>query len=82
MKKFNQLVAEQMRTMEKLIFLHSELERCQEVEAALLCLHEDTNIKSIRAKIARMRDELNKIQTTFDVQTEELIKSYRSEKVT
>ena len=31
-EEFNRLVTEQMKTMDRLLFLQSELERCQEIE--------------------------------------------------
>ena len=40
MNEFDRLIGEQLRTMDKLLFLQSEIERCQEIEQQLYALHE------------------------------------------
>ena len=35
MNEFDRLIGEQLRTMDKLLFLQSEIERCQEIEQQL-----------------------------------------------
>ncbi|WP_042356732.1 YgaB family protein [Bacillus rubiinfantis] len=77
MDDFNRLVSEQMATMEKLLFLQTELERCQKIEAELLALQHETDLDSIKADIQFMKSELKEIQTIFEKQTEEVINSYR-----
>jgi DNA mismatch repair ATPase MutS len=77
MNDFNRLVSEQMATMDKLLFLQAELERCQEVEAELLSLQNETDLDNIQAEIQRMKNELKEIQTIFEKQTEDVINSYR-----
>jgi endonuclease IV len=77
MNDFNRLVNEQMETMEKLLFLQGELERCKEIERELLCLSEGTKLKSIQEDIANMKSELKKIHEIFEQQTEELIRTYQ-----
>ena len=42
MQEFNRLVAEQMKTMDRLLFLQSELERCQEIENELMELQQES----------------------------------------
>ncbi|WP_066369470.1 YgaB family protein [Neobacillus fumarioli] len=82
MDHFNQLVSEQMATMEKLLNLQAELERCQEIENELLALKNETEIESIQAEIQQMRKELKEIQLIFEKQTEEVINSYREMNLT
>jgi hypothetical protein len=76
MDQFNRLVSEQMLTMEKLLFIQGELERCQEIEEELRELQNATNLESIQLDILQMKKELKEIQEIFEQQTEEVIKSY------
>ncbi|MBM7650585.1 YgaB family protein [Neobacillus cucumis] len=77
MDHFNRLVSEQMVTMEKLLYLQGELERCQLIEEELQMLQNETNLESIQSDIKSMKKELKEIQQIFETQTEELINSYR-----
>jgi regulator of PEP synthase PpsR (kinase-PPPase family) len=78
MNQFNHLVSEQMKTMEKLLFLQAELERCQEIEEELRVLQQETELDSVLFEINRMKEELKEIQQIFEKQTEEVIRSYQS----
>jgi hypothetical protein len=77
MEDFNRLVSEQMKTMEKLLYLQAELERCQQVEQELLNLQKQTKLESIQEEIARMKQELKEIHRVFEQQTEEVIRTYQ-----
>jgi hypothetical protein len=77
MDHFNRLVSEQMMTMEKLLYLQGELERCQEIEEQLLTLQNETELESVQFDINQMKKELKEIQAIFEKQTEEVIQSYR-----
>lgn len=77
MNQFNRLVNAQMETMEKLLFLQSEIERCQGLEEELRELQQEAKLESIQEDIARMKAELKDIHETFEKQTEELIQSYQ-----
>ena len=77
MDHFNRLVSEQMVTMEKLLYLQAELERCQQIEEELQTLQNATNLDSIQNDIQTMKKELKEIQFIFEKQTEEVINSYR-----
>ncbi|WP_316570319.1 YgaB family protein [Neobacillus sp. YIM B06451] len=77
MKTFSQMVSEQMKTMEKLLYLQAELERCQEIEAELQVLQNETELESIQNEIRGMKAELKDIQIKFEEQTEEVIRSYQ-----
>jgi hypothetical protein len=76
MSDFNRLVYEQMLTMEKLLWIQGELERCQEIEEELHNLQNQTEVESIQFDIERMKKELAEIQQMFEKQTEEVIQSY------
>jgi predicted nucleic acid-binding Zn-ribbon protein len=78
MNQFNRLVSEQMKTMEKLLHLQSELERCQEIEEELKILQQETEIESVQFEISKMKQELKEIQQVFEKQTEEVIDTYQS----
>jgi len=82
MDHFNRLVSEQMVTMEKLLFLQAELERCQQIEEELQTLQNATNLESIQSDIQAMKQELKEIQLIFEKQTEEVINSYREMNLT
>ncbi|MCS0791480.1 hypothetical protein NX021_25545 [Cytobacillus firmus] len=82
MENFNSLVSEQMKTMEKLLYLQSELERCQEIEEELKSIQQETELESVQYEIARMKEELKEIHRIFEEQTEEVIRSYQEVKVT
>ncbi|WP_439330878.1 YgaB family protein [Neobacillus piezotolerans] len=71
------MVSEQMRTMEKLLYLQAELERCQEIQAQLQILQNETELDSIQDEIRAMKVELREIQKIFEEQTEEVIRSYQ-----
>jgi hypothetical protein len=77
MEDFNRLVAEQMKTMEKLLYLQSELERCQQIEQELIELQQQTKLNSIKEEIAKMKQELKDIHQIFEKQTEDVIKTYQ-----
>lgn len=77
MNNFNRLVSEQMKTMEKLLFLQAELERCKEIEEELISLQNETELEGLQYEIVRMKTELREIQQIFENQTEEVIRSYR-----
>ncbi|WP_428909525.1 YgaB family protein [Niallia sp. Krafla_26] len=77
MQEFNRLVAEQMKTMDRLLFLQGELERCQEIEDQLKELQQASQIESVQQEILYMKEELKDIQQKFEMQTEEVIRSYQ-----
>ncbi|AEP01297.1 YgaB family protein [Weizmannia coagulans] len=81
MEEFNRLVAQQMDTMDRLLFLQSEMERCNEVKSELLKLQEETMAEDILDEIGRMNKELQEIEKVFESQTVELIRVYHSSKI-
>ncbi len=74
---FSRLVGEQMATMEKLLYIQTELERCQEIEEELKLLQKHANLESIQDEIHQMKQDLREIHQIFERQTEELIRSYQ-----
>jgi hypothetical protein len=79
MKEFDRLINEQLKTMEKLLFLQAEIERCQDIEQQLHSLEEQTDLLSITEEIIKMKKELIGIQCQFEQQTEEVIRFYQDE---
>lgn len=77
MSDFSRLVSEQMATMEKLLYIQTELERCQEIEEELKLLQKHAKLDSIQDEIQQMKHDLREIHQIFERQTEELIKSYQ-----
>ena len=81
MNHFNKIISEQMKTMEKLLYLQSEIERCQELEIQLIELQEETELENLKSEIIDMKRELHKIQQLFESQTEEVIRVYQETKI-
>lgn len=81
MNMFNEMIMEQMKTMEHLLFLQSEIERCQELELQLIELQEEAKLDSLKEEITHMKKELNKIHKIFEAQTDEVIRQYQEIKV-
>ncbi|MCZ0756823.1 YgaB family protein [Anoxybacillus sp. J5B_2022] len=77
MERFDQLVREQLKTMEQLLFLQSEIERCRALEAELSALQNEAKRQSIQEEIEQMKRQLAEIQQLFEKQTEEVIQSYQ-----
>lgn len=77
MNRFEQLISEQMETMDQIITLQNELEHYQKLEEQYLLSEEREKVMFIRGEIDRLKKELEKIHSLFDQQTEELIRSYR-----
>jgi hypothetical protein len=76
-EQFERLVSEQLKTMDQLLFLQEELERCQAIEEELMKLHNKTKLRSIQDEINAMKKQLREIQQIFEKQTEEVIQSYQ-----
>jgi hypothetical protein len=81
-EEFNRLVTEQMKTMDKLLFLQSELERCQDIEIQIRKLEQENELESVHMELSEMKDELKQLQKVFEMQTEDVIRSYQEMKVT
>ncbi|MBN8252912.1 hypothetical protein LZP85_01230 [Priestia flexa] len=79
MEQFTKLVSQQLETMDQLLFLQSEIERCQQIEEELIKLQAEAKLDCIRGEISEMKQRLKEIQQTFEVQTEEIISSYKKD---
>lgn len=77
MEEFDRLINEQLKTMDKLLLLQSEIEKCQEIEQQLYALQEFKQIQSIGEEVQRMKKELSNIQHIFEQQTEDVIRYYQ-----
>ncbi|MET3196614.1 YgaB family protein [Gottfriedia sp. OAE603] len=80
MQVFDELVSRQLQTMDQLIKIQEEIERCQEIENQLFELEDLSKLSSIQDEIHIMRSELKAIQNTFLLQTQQIIKSFSEEK--
>ena len=78
-QRFNELVTVQLETMDKLLYLQSEIERCQALEEELIELQEMTKVESIQKEILTKKRDLREIQKIFQKQTDEVIRSYQKE---
>ena len=72
MQEFNRLVAKQMQTMDRLLFLQSELERCQEIENVLKELQQESQVASVQLEITKMKEELKDIQQNLNCRRKRL----------
>ncbi|KQL41152.1 MULTISPECIES: YgaB family protein [Bacillaceae] len=80
MQVFDELVSRQLETMDQLIKIQEEIERCQEIENQLFELEDLSKLSSIQDEIHIMRSELKAIQDTFLIQTQQIIKSFSDER--
>ncbi|MFB7140353.1 MULTISPECIES: YgaB family protein [unclassified Bacillus (in: firmicutes)] len=80
MQVFDELVSRQLETMDQLIKIQEEIERCQEIENQLFELEDLSKLSSIQDEIHIMRTELKAIQDTFLIQTQQIIKSFSDER--
>ncbi|MEI5908541.1 YgaB family protein [Bacillus spongiae] len=82
MDTFNQLVGEQLKTMEKLLFLQAEIERCQQMESGLIERNETEKVEKVKEEVKKLKKELKEVQEEFTRQTNEVIHTYSQTKVT
>ncbi|EHL78361.1 YgaB family protein [Bacillus smithii] len=77
--RFNVLVKEQMKTMEKLLLLQQEIERCQQMEKELKELQDIAGMENLESEMDEMRKKLKEIQKVFEAQTDEVIRTYQEQ---
>ncbi|WP_335872493.1 YgaB family protein [Bacillus sp. 2205SS5-2] len=82
MSAFNQLIEKQLKTMEKLLLLQSEIERYQLAEKELIELGKLVELEQIKRELLEMNKEINVIQAEFNRQTNDVIRTYSEEKAT
>ncbi|WP_010170982.1 YgaB family protein [Bacillus coahuilensis] len=80
MERFTFLVGEQLKTMDQLLFLQSEIERCQDIQRELEEMEQEAELESLLNEIKRKKEELRQIQQQFEYQTEAVIESYQNDK--
>ncbi|ATP93244.1 MULTISPECIES: YgaB family protein [Bacillus] len=77
MSDFDQLVKEQMQLMDQLLDVQGELDLYLETEKRLLQGEKKEERHKLRDQIKQKREELQKVQTLFTKQTEQVINSYK-----
>ncbi|MFD9628058.1 YgaB family protein [Peribacillus muralis] len=77
MEEFNRLINNQLKTMDKLLLLQLEIEKCQDIEKQLLALQEESEAITIQEEIQLKKQELKKIHDRFEIQTEEVIRYFQ-----
>ncbi|KWW18206.1 MULTISPECIES: YgaB family protein [Peribacillus] len=79
MEEFNRLINDQLKTMDKLLLLQSEIETCQDIEKQLLALQEESEAITIQEEIQLKKQELKSIHDRFESQTEEVIRYFQQQ---
>ncbi|MDR4200076.1 ElaB/YqjD/DUF883 family membrane-anchored ribosome-binding protein [Bacillus altitudinis] len=77
MSDFDQLVKEQMQLMDQLLDVQGELDLYLETEKRLLQGEKKEERHKLHDQINQKREELQKVQTLFTKQTEQVINSYK-----
>ncbi|MBD3861677.1 hypothetical protein IEE86_18405 [Bacillus sp. 28A-2] len=77
MSDFDQLVRKQMKLMDQLLDVQGELDMCLETEKRWLQDGKKEERHRLQHQIKQKREELQKVQTLFTKQTEEVINSYK-----
>ncbi|MBO9130959.1 YgaB family protein [Bacillus sp. 165] len=80
MKQFNDLVTEQMKIMDQLLYLQGEAERCEEIKATLSEFQDEAKIRRLEEEMHKIQQQLKHIQETFEKQTLEVIQSFEKER--
>ncbi|WP_230504059.1 YgaB family protein [Sutcliffiella rhizosphaerae] len=75
MNNFDVAVAKQLETMDKLLGIQVEIERCQQLQTQLK--EEMEQIQTLKEQIEKMKKELKEVQDIFEAQTEDAIRSYQ-----
>ncbi|PJN87506.1 YgaB family protein [Bacillus sp. mrc49] len=79
MEEFNRLINDQLKTMDKLLLLQSEIEKCQDIEKQLLALQEESEAITIQEEIQLKKQELKSIHDRFESQTEAVIRYFQQQ---
>jgi protein subunit release factor A len=77
--RFDVLVKEQMETMEKLLLLQQEIERCQQIEKELKELQDIAGMENLENEMNEKKKKLKEIQKVFEAQTDEVIRTYQEQ---
>lgn len=79
MEEFNRLINAQLKTMERLLYVQSEIERYQDIEKQFLANQEEDKAVAVQEEIQHRKMELKTIHETFERQTEDVIRCYQQE---
>ncbi|MGE7122405.1 YgaB family protein [Peribacillus sp. NPDC046944] len=79
MEEFNRLINAQLKTMERLLYVQSEIERYQDIEKQFLTNQEEDKAVAVQEEIQQRKMELKTIHETFERQTEDVIRCYQQE---
>lgn len=79
MEEFNRLINTQLKTMEKLLYVQSEIERCQDIEKNFQATQEEDKADAVREEVRIRKQELEKIHEMFEKQTEDVIHYFQHE---
>lgn len=77
MNEFDRLIGEQVQTMDRLLYLQTEIERCKEMEQQFMKSRDKNKVDTIQEEIVTKTNELVEIQEIFEKQTEEVIRCFQ-----
>ncbi|MCP8970977.1 YgaB family protein [Ectobacillus ponti] len=81
MNEFDRLVGEQLRTMDQLLDLQLELERCQQLEQTYMKQNDAAGLQQVQENLRQKKETLLHVQQVFEAQTQQVIHSFQQEKV-
>jgi len=79
-KQFDLLVSEQLKTMDQLLDLQTELERYKSLEYLREQERDEESLRELRVEIQKRQQELQLLHQTFEQQTKQVIESFQQEK--
>jgi hypothetical protein len=79
MERFNQLVGEQLKIMDRLLYIQAEIEKHQQLEKEGQIINDESNVKNVQYKLVTMQRELREVQQQFEKQTKEVILSFNED---
>ncbi|GGE78287.1 YgaB family protein [Priestia taiwanensis] len=79
MERFNELVGEQLKIMDRLLYIQAKIERYQEQEREWQVAKEGEKVELVQQKLAAMKNELKRMQQQFEAQTKEVIMSFNED---
>ncbi len=80
MKQFDLLVSEQLKTMDQLLDLQTELERYKSLEYLREGERDEESLRELRVEIQKRQQELHQLHLIFEQQTKQVIESFQQEK--
>ena len=80
MKQFDLLVSEQLKTMDQLLNLQTELERYKSLKYLRERERDEESLRELRVEIQKRQQELHLLHQTFEQQTKQVIESFQQER--